>query len=174
MFAFSRDGGLPFSRYLYRINRRTQTPVNCVWASIFCMFLLGLLVFAGPTVINAIFSLGVVGQYIAFGLPIASRFLGGTPLRPGPFTLGKMASYHTNYKNRCSNPVYVSGLAGLLHSFAVDCLLYFDSHVPKHPKSNCAKYELHGGRRRGMDYPVSHLLLLPTIWRQILVLWTNI
>ncbi len=98
MFAFSRDGGLPLSRYLYRINRRTQTPVNCVWASIVCMFLLGLLVFAGPSAINAIFSLGVIGQYIAFGIPIASRFLGGTPWRPGPFTLGKLASRYMSMK----------------------------------------------------------------------------
>ena len=27
-FAFSRDGALPFSRYLYRMNSYTQTPVN--------------------------------------------------------------------------------------------------------------------------------------------------
>lgn len=30
-FAFARDGGLPFSRYFYRINRYTRTPVNTVW-----------------------------------------------------------------------------------------------------------------------------------------------
>ena len=27
-FAFSRDGALPFSRYLYRMNKYTQTPVE--------------------------------------------------------------------------------------------------------------------------------------------------
>lgn len=29
-FAFSRDGALPFSGLLYRINKRTKTPVNTV------------------------------------------------------------------------------------------------------------------------------------------------
>jgi len=27
-FAFSRDGALPFSSYMYRINSYTKTPVN--------------------------------------------------------------------------------------------------------------------------------------------------
>ena len=27
-FAFSRDGALPFSKYMYRINSYTKTPVN--------------------------------------------------------------------------------------------------------------------------------------------------
>lgn len=91
-FAFSRDGGLPFSKFLYRINGYTHTPVNCVWAAIFVSMLLGLLAFAGPSAINAIFSLAVTGQYLAFILPIASRFLGGNVWRAGPFTLGKMVS----------------------------------------------------------------------------------
>ena len=89
-FAFARDGALPFSSVLYRINPYTRTPVNCVWASVFAGFLLGLLAFAGPTAINAIFSLGVIGQYLAFSIPIACRFLGGVPWRAGPFNFGRL------------------------------------------------------------------------------------
>ncbi|KAF7791784.1 hypothetical protein EIP86_002808 [Pleurotus ostreatoroseus] len=87
-FAFARDGALPLSRYLYRMNRYTQTPVNCVWAVSFVGLLLGLLAFAGQSATSAIFSLTVVGLYIAYTIPIASRLLSKTPWRPGPFSLG--------------------------------------------------------------------------------------
>ena len=74
------------------MNPRTRTPVNCVWAAVLMSVLLGLLAFAGPTAINAVFSLGVTGQYLAFCLPIGSRFLGGTVWRAGPFSLGRLVS----------------------------------------------------------------------------------
>ncbi|EIW55875.1 APC amino acid permease [Trametes versicolor FP-101664 SS1] len=88
-FAFARDGALPFSRFISRVNKRTLTPVNAVWASALVALLLGLLVFAGPTAYTSIFSLGIAGQYTAYCIPILSRFLGGREWVPGPFTLGR-------------------------------------------------------------------------------------
>ncbi|KAF8330588.1 amino acid/polyamine transporter I [Cantharellus anzutake] len=73
-FAFSRDGALPFSRYLYRMNSFTGTPVNTVWFSGIGAALLGLLSFAGPAAISAIFSISVMGLYIAYSVPIMCRF----------------------------------------------------------------------------------------------------
>ncbi|KAI0635036.1 hypothetical protein C8Q77DRAFT_1156391 [Trametes polyzona] len=70
------------------VNAHTQTPVNAVWACAFIAALFGLLAFAGPTANSAIFSLGLAGQYTAFSIPIASRFLDGKKWTPGPFTLG--------------------------------------------------------------------------------------
>ncbi|KAH9896736.1 APC amino acid permease [Cubamyces lactineus] len=89
MFAFARDRGLPFSGFIYRMNKRTQTPVNAVWVSAFLSFLLGLLAFAGPTAYSAIFTIALGGQYTAFIILMTSRFLGGKKWVPGPFTLGK-------------------------------------------------------------------------------------
>ncbi|KDR73321.1 hypothetical protein GALMADRAFT_251941 [Galerina marginata CBS 339.88] len=89
IFAFSRDGGLPFSKWLYSINSRSHSPIQCVWFSVALSFLLGLLAFAGASAIGAVFSLVVAGQYIAYSIPITARFLGGQELTPGPFTLGK-------------------------------------------------------------------------------------
>lgn len=89
-FAFARDGGLPFSSWLYRVHPRTQTPVACAWAAAFVAALLGLLAFAGDAATSAIFALGVVGLYIAYIVPICSRFAGGKAWAPGPFTLGQM------------------------------------------------------------------------------------
>ncbi|KAI0777533.1 APC amino acid permease [Trametes elegans] len=89
MFAFARDKGLPFSPFIYRVNERTRTPVNAVWVSAFVALILGLLAFAGPSANSAIFSLAIAGQYTAFSIPIAIRFLGGQNWTPGPFTLGR-------------------------------------------------------------------------------------
>ena len=65
-FAFARDGALPFSGWLYRMNKYTETPVNTVWFTCGFAILLGLLVFAGTQAINAIFSLSIVALYIAY------------------------------------------------------------------------------------------------------------
>ncbi|KAI0635035.1 amino acid/polyamine transporter I [Trametes polyzona] len=89
IFAFARDRGLPCSRWIYTVNKHTQTPVNAVWACAFVALLLGLLSFAGASANSAIFSLGIAGQFTAFSIPIASRFLGGKEWTPGPFTLGR-------------------------------------------------------------------------------------
>ncbi|OCB87964.1 amino acid transporter [Sanghuangporus baumii] len=88
VFAFSRDGALPFSRYLYRMNSYTRTPVNTVWFSAICAVLLGLLVFAGDQAINAVFSISVTASYIAYAVPIVARFAFNNEFKPGPFNLG--------------------------------------------------------------------------------------
>ncbi|CCO30325.1 putative amino-acid permease C15C4,04c [Rhizoctonia solani AG-1 IB] len=68
VFAFSRDGAMPFSNVLYSMNPYTKTPVNTVWFSVFISALLGLLAFAGEAAIGAVFALSVIGLYIAVGL----------------------------------------------------------------------------------------------------------
>ena len=78
------------SRYLYRMNSHTQTPVVCVWAVTVMGILLGLIAFAGPTAINAIFNLSIFGSYTAYAIPVLSRLLGGEEWHPGPFNLRRL------------------------------------------------------------------------------------
>ncbi|KAF8994230.1 hypothetical protein BDQ17DRAFT_1392446 [Cyathus striatus] len=85
-------GALPSSHYLYKINHTTETPVNCIIFCTFCTMLLGLLTFAGPVAITAIFSMGVMCQYISYSLLIAARFFGGSTFVPGPFYMGKLSA----------------------------------------------------------------------------------
>ncbi|KAH9918712.1 APC amino acid permease [Epithele typhae] len=96
MFAFARDGALPFSGVIYRVYPRTQTPVVAVVTCAGVALALGLISFAGTVADSALFSLAIVGQYTAFAIPIASRFLGGASARgvwvPGPFTLGRLGA----------------------------------------------------------------------------------
>ncbi|KAI0337049.1 APC amino acid permease [Trametopsis cervina] len=136
IFAFSRDGALPFSSFLYRINRRTQTPSNAVWGAIAAGALLCLLAFAGPQAINAVFSVAVTAQYIAFGVPIASRVWaelcrggeeemgkGQGRWEPGPFRLGRMS-------------LPIAALAILWSSFAVVLVMFPASPGPNAQNMN--------------------------------------
>jgi amino acid transporter len=72
------------------MNSYTGTPVNTVWFGAFIAALMGLLGLAGPNAISAIFSISVVGSYIAYSIPIAARFIfhKENNFKPGPFNLG--------------------------------------------------------------------------------------
>ncbi|KAJ7845755.1 APC amino acid permease [Mycena leptocephala] len=124
-FAFSRDGALPFARYLYHINSRTGIPVRCVWFDTGGAMLLGLIPFAGPAAAGAIFSLVVVGQYIANTVPIAARYLGGQEFKRGPFHLGVF-----------SFPI--AALAVLWQLFMAFVLLFPTAPSPTAPSMNYA------------------------------------
>lgn len=91
-FAFSRDGALPFSRYLYRINSYTQTPVNTVWFDAVFVLVIGLLAFVSTEAINAVFTIGITASYVSYITPITTRFAFKNDFKPGPFYLGKLAS----------------------------------------------------------------------------------
>ncbi|KAF8130355.1 amino acid/polyamine transporter I [Boletus edulis] len=88
VFAFARDGALPLSSVLYRMNRCTGTPVNTVWFVAALATLLGLLSFTGAQAINAIFALAVAALYVAYSIPITARFLFKNEFNPGPFNIG--------------------------------------------------------------------------------------
>ncbi|KAG1720546.1 amino acid transporter [Suillus paluster] len=90
-FAFARDGALPFSRYLYRINGYTHTPVNTVWFDAACALLIGLLAFVSTQAVNAVFTIGVTASYISYITPITTRFVFNNNFKPGPFHLGKFS-----------------------------------------------------------------------------------
>ncbi|MCJ1478073.1 hypothetical protein MMC13_006748 [Lambiella insularis] len=92
VYAYSRDGALPGSRWLKRVNHVTHTPVNAVWFVLALGALLGLLMFASPVAIGAVFSIGAIAQYVAFTLPIALKlFVVGDKFRPGPWHLGRFS-----------------------------------------------------------------------------------
>lgn len=87
-FAFARDGALPLSSILYRINSFTGTPVNTVWFVVVMAALLGLLAFAGTGAIDAIFTMSITALYVAYAIPIFARFAFDNNFKPGPFNLG--------------------------------------------------------------------------------------
>lgn len=90
-FAFARDGALPFSRYLYRINGYTKTPVNTVWFDTVFVLVVGLLAFVSTEAINAVFTIGLTASYVSYITPITTRFAFKNDFKPGPFHLGKLS-----------------------------------------------------------------------------------
>lgn len=54
--------------------------------------MLGLLGFAGEQAIGAVFSLSVVGLYVAYAVPITARFVFENNHKPGPFDVGQWVS----------------------------------------------------------------------------------
>ncbi|KAI9646362.1 hypothetical protein NHQ30_004352 [Ciborinia camelliae] len=84
VYAYSRDGALPGSHWLKQVNSHTKAPIYAVWFVLILGALLGLLVFASPVAIGAIFSMGAIAQYIAFIFPIALKiFSAKGRFRPG-------------------------------------------------------------------------------------------
>jgi amino acid transporter len=70
------------------VDLRTKTPVFAIWGIVVFSALLGLLDFASPVALGAVFSIAVIGQYVAFTLPIALKlFVASGKFRAGRFSI---------------------------------------------------------------------------------------
>lgn len=91
-WAFARDGALPLSKYVSRLNPVTGTPTYAGMLTATVAISVGLLVFAGQAASTALFSASLAGLYITLITVIMTRFLGGVEWVPGPFSLGRFVS----------------------------------------------------------------------------------
>jgi amino acid transporter len=92
LFAFSRDGAVPMSARWAKVNAN-GTPQNAVLASGVAGLVLTLPALyksptGAPTAFLAVVSIGVIGLYLAFAIPIWYRWKAGDAWQPGPWTLG--------------------------------------------------------------------------------------
>ena len=89
-WAFSRDGALPFSKVFRPISKRFgYIPLRAIWGCVFLGAILGLLSLIAPAAAQALFSLAVAGNNLAWGIPIFSRVVWGQKkFKPGPFYTG--------------------------------------------------------------------------------------
>ena len=76
------------------MNGFTKTPVNTVWFCAAGSLALGALVFAGRQAMNAVFSIVISSQYVAYTIPIVAQWIWRKEngWRPGPFSLGAWVS----------------------------------------------------------------------------------
>ncbi|MET9361277.1 amino acid permease [Streptomyces sp. NPDC006632] len=88
IFAFSRDGAMPGSRWWHSVSLRTRTPVKAVWLAAACALVLIIPGWWSHTAFTAIVSVNVVGLYLAYGVPIFLR-LRLNDFEPGPWNLGR-------------------------------------------------------------------------------------
>src|SRR5205814_1150013 len=70
IYAFSRDGAIPGSRFWHKINKRTQTPTDAVWLAAGGALILALPYLWSATAYAAVTSIAVVGLYVAYVIPV--------------------------------------------------------------------------------------------------------
>jgi len=89
VYAFSRDGAVPGSRFWHHVSKRGRVPVRTAWFGA-----IGALILALPYIWNtaayaAVTSIAVIGLYIAYWIPIFLRRIYPKSFVPGPWKLGK-------------------------------------------------------------------------------------
>jgi amino acid transporter len=95
LFAFSRDGAVPGGRYWSRLNAN-RVPVYGVIVSAVIALIITLPALVkvdiggvpSPVAFFAVVSIGVIGLYVAFAIPIFLRWKAGDSFTPGGWTLG--------------------------------------------------------------------------------------
>ncbi|KAK6382391.1 GABA/polyamine transporter [Exophiala oligosperma] len=97
--AFARDGGVPFSNVLSRVDQRVNMPVPAI-LSLGVASCLVLLFALSSVASQIIYSLSTIAYLLTMGLPNWLRLFAGDRWVPGPFNYG-----------RWSKPIYL--LAGL-------------------------------------------------------------
>ncbi len=106
-FAFSRDGAIPGSAWLSRVNTTTRVPANAVMfvGVIGVLITLPALKSIGgvPIAFYAVVSVAVIGLYLAFLIPIYLRWRMGDSFEPGSWTNGS--------KYKWMNPLAVLEIA---------------------------------------------------------------
>ncbi|KAL4928711.1 putative GABA permease [Aspergillus undulatus] len=95
-WAFSRDSALPFSPFFRVISshpRIKYQPVRTIWGVVTAAIIIGLLALINAAASNALFSLAVAGNDLAWLMPILCRLVWGRGrFSPGAFYTGRWVS----------------------------------------------------------------------------------
>jgi len=86
IYAFSRDGAVPFHNVWHRLNRG-RTPRNAIILAAVAAFILAVPSLGSATAYVAVTSIAVIGLYIAYVLPIFLRQF-SMDFKRGPWHLG--------------------------------------------------------------------------------------
>jgi amino acid transporter len=88
LYAFARDGGLPFSRQLAKVSPRFKSPAVAIWVSA----AMALLIALGANVYSAMVALSTLALYASYLVPIVCGFLKRKERRRGPWSLGSWSA----------------------------------------------------------------------------------
>ncbi len=89
LYAFSRDGAVPFSRFWHHINPRSRIPTHAVWFGAVGAFVLSVPYLVSSVAYFAVTSIATIGLYVAYVSPVFLRLLRGRSFVPGPWHLGR-------------------------------------------------------------------------------------
>ncbi|VVT58812.1 uncharacterized protein SAPINGB_P006396 [Magnusiomyces paraingens] len=119
VWAFSRDGALPFSRWLRVLNVKLQSPLRAMWFICTLALIIALLSLIDTAATSALFSLAVASNYLAWIIPIFMRVVFNVDtFKPGPFYLGRIGSK------------VVGSIATIFGTFVIVCLTMFPLSGP--------------------------------------------
>lgn len=92
LYAFARDGAMPFSKRLHSLNEKTKSPVWAVWFNIVVAGILGILFMINSTAYTAIVSVNTIGSQLSYLVPILLRItISRKTFVAGPWKLGVFA-----------------------------------------------------------------------------------
>ncbi|MGN6608044.1 MAG: amino acid permease [Jatrophihabitans sp.] len=100
LFAFSRDGAVPGSKYWSRLNANKVPVYGVILTAVIAVIITSPALVKVDIPVNgvptptpvaffAVVSIGVVGLYLAFAIPIFLRWKAGDSFTPGRWTIGK-------------------------------------------------------------------------------------
>ncbi|MDU4205981.1 MAG: amino acid permease [Cutibacterium acnes] len=89
-WAFSRDGGIPGSKWWRRVNRRFDVPLNALILSTIVCALLGLIYLGSTAAFSAFTNTATICLGCSYAFPVLCSLLRGRKLvRNAPFSLGR-------------------------------------------------------------------------------------
>ncbi|KAI8988111.1 amino acid/polyamine transporter I [Mycotypha africana] len=92
VYAFARDGAMPFSKQLHSLHPRTKSPVIAVWFNVLVAGVVGVLYMVNSTAYEAIVSVNTIGSQMSYLVPILLRITTSRhTFEPGPFHLGRFS-----------------------------------------------------------------------------------
>jgi amino acid permease (GABA permease) len=92
IYAFSRDGAIPGSKFWHHINPRTRTPSRSIYFAVVFAFILAIPSMWSSVAYGAVISISVIGLYIAYVIPTLLRRLAGNSFNRGPWHLGRWST----------------------------------------------------------------------------------
>ncbi|KAI8065090.1 amino acid/polyamine transporter I [Gongronella butleri] len=92
VYAFARDGAMPFSKQLHTLNKRTNAPVMAVWFNILVATIVGILYMINETAYSSIVAVNTIGSQLSYLVPILLRITTSRKsFQPGPWHLGRFS-----------------------------------------------------------------------------------
>lgn len=89
VYSFARDGGLPYSKYMYNMNKELGCPLRAIWLCVVIAFILGLPGLINSSALSALFSLTATGLYSSYLIPILLRItVAKSTFKQAEFNLG--------------------------------------------------------------------------------------
>ncbi|WEW54853.1 hypothetical protein PRK78_000279 [Emydomyces testavorans] len=95
VYAFARDGGLPFASFFSKVDNRYVVPLNALCVSFVIVCLLALINVGSEVAFNAVISLGIVSLLASYIISISCVRLKrwrGEQLPPARWSMGKWSS----------------------------------------------------------------------------------